>query len=44
VLPEKEGQQSCVFITFVKLEEVEKNEEGQVVGLTLNRGKVVVVQ
>jgi hypothetical protein len=44
VLPEKEGQQSCVFITFVKLEEVEKNEEGQVVGLTLNGGKVVVVQ
>jgi hypothetical protein len=33
-----------VFVTFVKLEEVEKNEEGQVVGLTLNGGKVVVVQ
>jgi hypothetical protein len=44
VLREREDQHACVFITFVKLEKVEKNKEGQVVGLTLNGGKVVVVQ
>jgi hypothetical protein len=33
-----------VFITFVKLKEVEKNEEGQVVRLTVNGGKVVVLR
>jgi hypothetical protein len=31
-------------VTFVKLEEVEKNEKGQVVELTLKECKVVVVQ
>jgi hypothetical protein len=44
VIPEKEGDPACVFIAFVKLEEVGKNEEGQVVGLILYGGKVVVVQ
>jgi hypothetical protein len=43
MLPDQPDQNSCVFITFVKLEEVVKNEKGQVVEHTPNGHKAVVV-